>query len=835
VEGNVLENNWADGQVGYAIVLTPGNGTGSASAVVQEVTITNNIIRHTGAGVNILDYGWVVGNTRASRQTNRITIKNNLFQDVNANVWGGEGTFVKLTGTPQVTFDHNTVLQTGNITTAYGNANEGFVFTNNIVNHNQYGLMGAGQAGGNATINVYFPGADVRRNVIVGGLAQYYPSDNFFPSHLDAVGFADQSGDNYRLLPTSAYRNAATDGKDAGCDFDALAAAFGNSSGSPSPTPTPAPTPLPTPTPTPFVTPAGDVVWFEDVLPVGANAGVDTDNWMWVANDPASQFGKKVHRSSLESGFHQHFFTSAVQGLQVQAGEKLFTYVYLDPYNMPAEIMLQWNEGRDGWEHRVYWGDNRIGYGTDGTASRRYMGALPEAGRWVRLEVPASLVGLEGSTITGMAFALHGGRASWDRTGKKLVVTATPTPTPTPTPTATPTPTPSPTPNPTPTPSPTPGALNAPALVAAAHASAVSLAAAQVVSDAEINVLEDKIAAAYAAYIQEASKFPAGAQIDGGIRISLYFSRASEALAAAGVGSSSVQNRLQITASHLAQVSSIMLPSTGGTTGAANAHAPSAAANVAFIGAATTVSSASMSPVVSPLSLGTITGDGAQSPLALASVAADTSGTKPLPFELAGASVSVGGRAAPLLYVSPARISFLVPQNVTPGEVEVIVTSQDGYVSRGTAIIYAVAPSLFTADASGAGAALAMNGNEPGAASVSFDVHSPHSLGADKRTRVSLFATGVSASAANLTAENDVRAEGGGTIANYAESVTIEARTTDGRLYYLPVEFAGATGRMPGLDQINVVLYPELRGAGSVDLTIFISGQRSNTATINVR
>ncbi|HJR05862.1 MAG TPA: hypothetical protein VJ842_01095, partial [Pyrinomonadaceae bacterium] len=39
VEGNVLENNWADGQVGYAIVLTPGNGTGSASAVVQEVTI----------------------------------------------------------------------------------------------------------------------------------------------------------------------------------------------------------------------------------------------------------------------------------------------------------------------------------------------------------------------------------------------------------------------------------------------------------------------------------------------------------------------------------------------------------------------------------------------------------------------------------------------------------------------------------------------------------------------------------------------------------------------------------------------------------------------------
>ncbi|HLL70956.1 MAG TPA: hypothetical protein VK363_05950, partial [Pyrinomonadaceae bacterium] len=743
---------------------------------------------------------------------------NNLFQDVNAQVWGGEGALVKLTGTPQVTFDHNTVLQSGNITTAYGNPSEGFVFTNNIVNHNLYGLMGTAQAGGLPTINVYFPGSVIRRNVMVGALPQYYPGDNFFPTSLDAVGFANLAGNDYRLLPTSAYKNMATDGKDVGCDFDALNAALGY--GPASPLPTPAPTPLPTPTPAPVVTPEGDVIWFEDVLPLGANPGADTDHWMWVSNDPASQFGKKVHRSSLEAGFHQHFFTSALQGLPVRTGEKLFTYVYLDPQNMPAEIMLQWNEGREGWEHRAYWGENRIGYGTDGTASRRYMGALPESGRWVRLEVPAALVGLEGSTVTGMAFTLHGGRASWDRTGKKLVVTATPTPTPTP--------------NSTPTPS--PNGLKAPALVAAAHASAVSLAAAPSVSDAEIKVLENKITAAYAAYVQEAAQFPSGAQIDGGMRTSLYFSRASEALAAAGVQPSSVQNRLQITALRLAQVSDIMLPQASGTTaGARFAHAPAAAmTNIAVIGAATTFSSASISPVLSPLSLGTITGDAARSPLASSNFMADVTGAKPLPFELAGASVSVGGRAAPLLHVSPARISFLVPQSVAPGEAEVIVTSQDGYVSRGTAIIYAVAPSLFTADASGAGAALALNGQEPGPAS-SFDVHSPYAFGADKRTRVSLFATGVSASAANLNAANDVRAEGGGMIANFAESVTIEARTSDGRLYYLPVEFAGAMGRMPGLDQINIVLHPDLRGAGSVDLTIFIGGQRSNTATINVR
>jgi RHS repeat-associated protein len=36
----------------------------------------------------------------------------------------------------------------------------------------------------------------------------------------------------------------------------------------------------------------------------------------------------------------------------------------------------------------------------------------------VRLEVPASSLGLEGKTLNGMAFTLYGGRASWDKAGK---------------------------------------------------------------------------------------------------------------------------------------------------------------------------------------------------------------------------------------------------------------------------------------------------------------------------------------------------------------------------------------------------------------------------------
>lgn len=39
-------------------------------------------------------------------------------------------------------------------------------------------------------------------------------------------------------------------------------------------------------------------------------------------------------------------------------------------------------------------------------------------GKWVRLEVPASAVGLEGQALNGAAFTVFGGRATFDRAGK---------------------------------------------------------------------------------------------------------------------------------------------------------------------------------------------------------------------------------------------------------------------------------------------------------------------------------------------------------------------------------------------------------------------------------
>ena len=80
--------------------------------------------------------------------------------------------------------------------------------------------------------------------------------------------------------------------------------------------------------------------------------------------------------------------------------------MYLDPANPPCELMLAWNAGSWDWEHRAYWGENLINKGTDGTNSRRYMGPLTATGEWVRLEIPASAVGLDG----GLRILEIGGR-----------------------------------------------------------------------------------------------------------------------------------------------------------------------------------------------------------------------------------------------------------------------------------------------------------------------------------------------------------------------------------------------------------------------------------------
>ena len=227
IDQNVFENNWADAQAGLAILFTPRGEDGVAPwATVQDVTFTNNILRHSGGGFNIAG----PDGSAPSQPSQRILIKNNLIDDIDGVKWGSaaygpaDGRFAQLVGGPvNITIDHNTIFQSGSLIFGDGAPSRGFVFRNNIARNNLYGVIGSDRSPGLDSLGFYFPGYEFNKNVIVGVPPEIrYPANNFLPLLLNLAGFADLAGGDYRLARTSPYKNAGTDGKDVGCDFSAL-------------------------------------------------------------------------------------------------------------------------------------------------------------------------------------------------------------------------------------------------------------------------------------------------------------------------------------------------------------------------------------------------------------------------------------------------------------------------------------------------------------------------------------------------------------------------------------------------------------------------------------
>ena len=149
-----------------------------------------------------------------------------------------------------------------------------------------------------------------------------------------------------------------------------------------------------------------------------ANGNVEwiEEPWNWVANNPTPVSGATADQSASFTGIHRQSFEYATNTLTIYSGDNLFAYVYLDPNDPPNEIMIEWDDGC--WEHRAFWGEDDIPWGQYGTSDRLDMGDLPPAGQWVRLEVPASALRLEGATLKGMSLMLYNGTAAWDAAGR---------------------------------------------------------------------------------------------------------------------------------------------------------------------------------------------------------------------------------------------------------------------------------------------------------------------------------------------------------------------------------------------------------------------------------
>ncbi len=208
--------------------------------------------------------------------------------------------------------------------------------------------------------------------------------------------------------------------------------------------------------------------------------------------------------------------------------------------------------------------------------------------------------------------------------------------------------------------------------------------------------------------------------------------------------------------------------------------------------------------------------------------ATEVAATVPLPTTLATAQVRVRDalgveREAPLFFVSPGQINFLIPAQTAPGNATVNVRLQNNTVATGTITVGRTGPGLFTANADGSGPAAALllrikpNGEQIYEPVVRFNETTrkfenlPLDLSlADDQYFLVLFGTGFK-----------------GAPASPATTATIGGQNAE-------VLYAGPQG-LAGLDQANVSLARSFIGRGNLNVVLRADNQNANTVTINVK
>jgi hypothetical protein len=158
-------------------------------------------------------------------------------------------------------------------------------------------------------------------------------------------------------------------------------------------------------------------VWFDDEFPAGGKvlASPGHPTTFVTAPDGRVLSGKRALRRS-DQGLAQDVYEGP-QLLEIPPDGRLFAHVWIEDKTPPKTLMLQYHKG--GWLHRAVWGDYQaIDWGRANTTERVLIGPLPEAGKWVRLEVEATRLGLKaGDAVTGFALTQFGGTLFWDKVG----------------------------------------------------------------------------------------------------------------------------------------------------------------------------------------------------------------------------------------------------------------------------------------------------------------------------------------------------------------------------------------------------------------------------------
>ncbi len=160
-------------------------------------------------------------------------------------------------------------------------------------------------------------------------------------------------------------------------------------------------------------------IWMEDAFSDQGtlHAGPGHPTRFVAKSDTDEVFSGEKSLKRTDVGLSQDVWDEAKSPLALPPNGILFAHVFLDPKDPPQAVMLQYF--KNGWLHRAVWGNyDIIAWGTSNTNERVSMGPLPQAGQWVRLEIPLEKIGLApGDLLTGYALTQFGGTVTWDKVG----------------------------------------------------------------------------------------------------------------------------------------------------------------------------------------------------------------------------------------------------------------------------------------------------------------------------------------------------------------------------------------------------------------------------------
>jgi hypothetical protein len=224
IRENYLENSWVNAQTGYSVLIKAADQEIARWVRTDNITLRHNVLSNSAAGINIYA-------DQSPVKAKRIAVLGNLVDRVGSDALGGVSRLVMLAGElDEVELRQNTFLMEQTLTPRGtglmldGSGASNILFTDNILDGGEYGIILSGMFPGARSLHAYTNGSYVfkRNAAVIGWLPNTYPADNLYVPNQAAFGFMSWALRDYRLGASSPLLSVPTPG----ARLESLQAAF---------------------------------------------------------------------------------------------------------------------------------------------------------------------------------------------------------------------------------------------------------------------------------------------------------------------------------------------------------------------------------------------------------------------------------------------------------------------------------------------------------------------------------------------------------------------------------------------------------------------------------